>query len=77
MPPQTGACCRHPPALSEVWTAWHLRLALSGLGMPKEQTYPWMRDWLVSADSWKQEASQGEINVLLDWSITVRNQAGV
>ncbi|MCH7808186.1 MAG: hypothetical protein IIB60_03075 [Planctomycetes bacterium] len=30
----------------------------------------------MSADSWKQEASQGEINVLLDWSITVRNQAG-
>ncbi len=59
-----------------IWTVWRLRSVWGDLGVSNEKVYEWTRDWLVSADKWKQEAAHGEINLLLDWAITVRNQAG-
>lgn len=62
--------------LMSVWTVWRLRSMGSGLDVPQEKVYEWTRDWLVAADNWKQDAGHGEINMLLDWTVTVRNQAG-
>lgn len=60
----------------DVWTAWELRHVSQELGVPKYRIYAWMYDWLTTSDRWKQDATLGEVNVLLDWAMTVQNQAG-